>query len=99
MSHALHARPPSPRTPPGTQRRRSRDQLWATATMVLAAGCLVLALAELFDAGAVVAAVGVAVGGWSMLVSRTVAERFQIVTGTVLAGVVLAVCLAYGSGL
>ena len=78
--------------------RTSSDQLWATGTLVLAAICLVLALAERYDAGALVAAVCVCAGGWSMLVSRTIAERFESATGTVLGGVVLAVCLAYGSG-
>ena len=78
---------------------KAHDQAWATATMVLAAVSLVLALAERYDAGALAGAAGVLAGGWSMLVSRTIAERFETATGTVLGGVVLAVCLAYGSGL
>jgi uncharacterized membrane protein len=75
------------------------DQVFATGTLLLAGLCLVLALAERYDAGAVVAAVCVLVGGWSMLISRTLTERFETVVGTVLGGTVLAVCLAYGSGL
>lgn len=75
------------------------DRLWATATLVLAGIGLVLALAEMYDAGAVVAAACLLAGGWSMLISRTLTERFETVTGTVLGGVLLAVCLAYGSGL
>lgn len=75
------------------------DRVWATGTLVLAGLGLVLALAESYDAGALVAAVCVAAGGWSMLISRTITERFETVVGTVLGAVVLAVCLAYGSGL
>ncbi|MCW2680136.1 MAG: hypothetical protein JWM62_1537 [Frankiales bacterium] len=75
------------------------DRVWATATLVLAGLALVLALAEQYDAGALVAAVCVLTGGWSMLISRTITERFETVSGTVLGGVLLAVCLAYGSGL
>lgn len=92
MPHALHV----PHPPVA---RASADQLWAMATMLLAAVCVVLALAGAYDAGAVVAAVAVGVGGWSMLVSQTRGERFETVTATVVAGVALAVCLAYGSGL
>lgn len=93
MPHAL------PRRTPAHRLATQRDQLWASTTLVLAALCLVLALAEQFDLGALVAAGCVAAGGWSMLISRTVTERFETVVGTVLGGVVLAVCLAYGSGL
>lgn len=75
------------------------DRLWATATLVLAGVGLVLALAEQYDAGALVAAACVAAGGWSMLISKTLTERFETVVGTVLGAVLLAVCLAYGSGL
>lgn len=75
------------------------DRLWATTTLALAGLGLVLALAEQYDAGALVAALCVAAGGWSMLISRTLTERFETVTGTVLGAVLLAVCLAYGSGL
>ena len=75
------------------------DRLWATATLVLAGLCLVLALAEQYDLGALVAAACVAAGGWSMLISRTLTERFETVVGTILGAVVLAACLAYGSGL
>lgn len=79
--------------------RTSADRLWATATLVLAGLSLVLALAEQYDLGALAAALCVLAGGWSMLISRTLTERFETVIGTVLGGVVLAVCLAYGSGL
>ena len=72
---------------------------FATGTLLLAGVCLVLALAEQYDLGALVAAVCVAAGGWSMLISRTVTERFETAVGTVLGATVLAVCLAYGSGL
>lgn len=92
MPHALSV-------PHPTGARVSSDRLWTTATMLLAAVCVVLALVGAYDAGALVAAVAVGVGGWSMLVSQTRGERFETVTATVTAGVVLAVCLAYGSGL
>jgi uncharacterized membrane protein len=82
-----------------TRRRTSSDQLWATGTLVLAVLCLGLALAARYDAGAVVATACVLAGGWSMLISRSITERFETVIGTVLGGTVLAVCLAYGSGL
>ncbi len=76
----------------------SSDRLWAAGTMVLAAIAVVLAFAEAFDAGAIVALLAVMVGGWSQLVSRTRGERFETVIATVTAAVVLATCLAYGSG-
>jgi hypothetical protein len=75
------------------------DQLFAAVTLSLAALSLVLALAEQYDPGAIVAGLCVAAGGWSMLISRTITERFETVVGTVLGAVVLAACLAYGSGL
>lgn len=94
-------RPGEPTVPHVLRRpaRTSADLLWATATLVLAGLSLVLALAEQYDAGALVAALGVAAGGWSMLISRTITERFETVVGTILGAVVLATCLAYGSGL
>lgn len=91
MPHALHV--PRPTAP-----RASADQLWALATMLLAAVGIGLALAGAYDAGAIVAALAVAVGGWSMLVSQTRGERFETVTATVAAAVTLAASLAYGSG-
>lgn len=75
------------------------DRLWSTVTMVLAAVGLILALAEQFDPGAVVATAGVLAGIWSMLISRTRLERFETVAGALVSAVVLATCLAYGSGL
>lgn len=78
---------------------RARDQLFAAGTLLLAGVGLVLALAGAYDAGALVAFLGVVTGGWSQLVSVSTAERFESVTGTVLAAVVLMACLAFGSGL
>jgi hypothetical protein len=57
-----------------------------------------LAVGEQYDLGALVAAACVATGGWSMLISRTVTERFETADGTVLGATVLAVCLAYALG-
>lgn len=78
--------------------RASSDRIAAVATMVLAGIAVVLALVEAYDAGAIVALVAVLVGGWSQLISKTRGERFETVIATVLAAVVLAACLAYGSG-
>ena len=75
------------------------DKRWTAATVGLAVISVILAFAGTYDLGAVVAAIGVLVGGWAMLVSHTIGERFEIVTATVAAAVALAVCLAYGSGL
>lgn len=75
------------------------DRLWTAVTAALSALSLVLVLAEAYDPAAVVALLAVLSGGWAMLISTTRAERFETVTATVLAGVVLAVGLAYGSGL
>jgi hypothetical protein len=86
MPHALHA----PRT--------TSDRTWTAATVGLALVAVVLAVAGAYDAGALVALLGVLGGGWSMLISRTRTERFEVVTATVAAAVVLAACLAYGSG-
>ncbi len=94
MAHVLHRHPSASRL-----HAPAADRVWATATLALALVGLVLALAEQYDAGALVAAASVAAGGWSMLISRTIGERFETATGTVLGGVLLAVCLAYGSGL
>ena len=78
---------------------RSRDQLLTAATVVLALVAAVLALAESYDAGAVVAALCVFTGGWSQLMSTTTTERVETVTATVLGSVLLMACLAFGSGL
>ena len=78
--------------------RTSSDRLWTLATVGLAVLCVLLAVTGAYDPGAVVAFAGVLCGGWSMLVSRTTGERFEIVSATVVAAVALAVCLAYGSG-
>ena len=92
MPNALHA----PRVHAASS--RSADRLWAAATAGLAVVAVVLAIAGAYDAGAVVAFLGVLAGGWAMLISRTRGERFEVVTATVAAAVVLAACLAYGSG-
>ena len=76
----------------------STDRRWTAATVALAVVGIVLAIADAYDAGAVVAFLGVLAGGWAMLISRNRVERFEVVSATVGAGVVLAVCLAYGSG-
>lgn len=91
MPHVMHA----PRLHPP---RTSTDQLWAIGTMAVAGLGLVLALAEAFDAAAIVAFLGVVAGGWAMLISRTRTERFEVVIATVLCAVILASALAYGSG-
>ena len=72
---------------------------WMLATVALAAVSSVLAIAGVYDLGAVLAALAVLVGGWAMMITDTRAERFEVVTGTVAGAVVLAICLAYGSGL
>lgn len=74
------------------------DRRWTAATVGLAAVSVVLALVGAYDAGAVIGFVGVCVGGWAMLVSHTIGERFEIVIATVAAAVALAAGLAYGSG-
>lgn len=92
MPHVIHA----PRMQ--STQTRSTDQLWAIATAGLAVVAVVLAFAGAYDAGAVVALLGVLAGGWAMLISRTRGERFEVVAGTVACAVALAACLAYGSG-
>ena len=72
---------------------------WTYATAGLAFLAAVLAVAGLYDLGAVVALLSVLAGGWAMLISDTRMERFEVVTATVGGAVALAVCLAYGSGL
>lgn len=81
-----------------TPHSRSADQLWAAATAGLAVVAVVLAIFGAYDAGAILAFLGVLSGGWAMLISRTRGERFEVVSATVAAAVVLAACLAYGSG-
>ncbi len=78
---------------------RTSDQLWAYATLTIAAVAIVVALTGAYDAAAVLALAGVLVGGWSMMISTNITERFETVTGTLLAAVTLAVCLAFGSGI
>jgi hypothetical protein len=85
-------RRPRPRLP------RTRDEVLAATTVVLAAVSLALALVGAYDAGSVVALGAVLLGGTSQLVSETRFERWESVCATVVAAVVLAVCLAYGSG-
>ena|SRR5687767_13649973 len=90
MPHVIHA--------PRLHAHRSADQVWTFATAGLAVVSVVLAVAGAYDVGAVVALLGVLAGGWAMLISRTRGERFEVVTATVASAVVLAACLAYGSG-
>jgi hypothetical protein len=85
-------RVPRPRLP------RTRDEVLAATTVVLAAVALLLTLVELYDLGAVVSLAAVLLGGSSQLLSETRFERWESVCATVLAAVLLAVCLANGSG-
>lgn len=78
---------------------RTRDEVLAATTVVLAAVALVLAFAGMYDGGAALALAAVAVGGWSQMISETRLERFESVIAVVLAAATLAVCLANGSGL
>lgn len=94
-SPAQHHPPALGHTHPVLERHRT----WTLITAGLAVVAAVLALAGAYDVGAVVAAVAVLVGGWAMLISETRMERFEVVSATVGGAVVLAVCLAYGSGL
>jgi hypothetical protein len=83
---------PRPRLP------HTRDEVLAATTVVLAAVALLLTLLELYDAGAVVSLATVLLGGSSQLLSETRFERWESVCATVLAAVLLAVCLDNGSG-
>ena len=85
-------RTPRPRLP------HTRDEVLAASTVVLAAVALLLTLAERYDLGAVVSLAAVLLGGSSQLLSETRFERWESVCATVLAAVLLAVCLANGSG-
>ena len=76
----------------------TRDEVFAATTVVLTAGALLLTLTERYDVGAVVALAAVLLGGSSQLLSETRFERWESVCATVLAAVLLAVCLANGSG-
>jgi hypothetical protein len=77
---------------------RTRDEVFAATTVVLAVIALLLTLVGWYDAGAVVSLGAVLLGGASQLVSETRFERWESVCATVLAAVLLAVCLANGSG-
>jgi hypothetical protein len=84
---SFHLRPP-----------RTRDEVFAATTVVLAVVALVLTLSEHYDVGAVASLAAVLLGGFSQLLSETRFERWESVCATVLAAVLLAVCLAEGSG-
>ena len=77
----------------------TRDEVFAATTVVLAAGALLLTLTAHYDLGAVVSLAAVLLGGSSQLLSETRFERWESVCATVLAAVLLAICLANGSGL
>ena len=78
---------------------RSSDQLWAYATLALAAVAIAVAFAQAYDIAAVISLAGVLVGGWSMMISTNISERFETVTGTLLAAATFAICLAFGTGI
>lgn len=89
---AAHRELPRPRLP------RTRDEVFAATTVVLAAVALLLTVTEQYDVGAVASLAAVLLGGSSQLLSETRFERWESVCATVLAAVLLAVCLANGSG-
>ena len=91
-STTAHRPTPRPRLP------HTRDEVIAASTVVLALVALLLTLTEHYDLGAVVSLAAVLVGGSSQLLSETRFERWESVCATVLAAVLLAVCLANGSG-
>jgi len=76
----------------------TRDEVLAATTVVLAVIALVLTLTEHYDLGAVASLAAVLLGGSSQLLSETRFERWESVCATVVAAVLLAVCLANGSG-
>ena len=78
---------------------RTRDEVFAAATVVLAVVALLLTLTERYDLGAVVSLGAVLLGGSSQLLSETRFERWESVCATVVAAVLLADCLAEGSGI
>lgn len=71
------------------------DHALAIATLVIGAASLVL-LSVSHVAAAWVGLLGVVVGGWSQLISRTRPERFENIVGLGMAAVGLAVALARG---
>ena len=75
------------------------DRLLTLATVAFAGCALLLALLQLWEAGAVVGLIAVLLGGWAQLISETRTERFENIIAITLAGVVVAVCLASGGGL
>lgn len=79
---------------PNAARSLTADQLWALATMALAVVAVLLAVVEAYEVGAVVALLAVVVGGWSQLVSANRSERFETISGVLVAVVALAVCVA-----
>lgn len=79
---------------PNAARSLTADQLWALATMALAVVAVLLAVVEAYEIGAVVALLAVVVGGWSQLVSANRSERFETISGVLVAVVALAVCVA-----
>ena len=93
MSSTTASRPTPRLRPP-----RTRDEVFAASTVVLAAVALLLTLTEHYDLGAVASLAAVLLGGSSQLLSETRFERWESVCATVLAAVLLAVCLANGSG-
>ena len=76
----------------------TRDEVLAATTVVLTAIALLLTVTGSYDVGAVVSLGAVLLGGTSQLISQTRFERWESVCATVLAAVLLAVCLANGSG-
>lgn len=78
---------------------RTRDEVFAATTVVLAVLAAVLAIAGAYDVGVVVALACVVVGGWSQMISETRYERFESVIAVGFGAVTLAICLANGSGL
>ncbi len=92
-THRLPLHPPRPRLP------RTRDEVFAATTVVLALAALALTVVEWYDAGAVVSFACVLVGGWAQMISENRMERWEAVVATVLGAVLLAACLAYGSDL
>ena len=86
------------RSTPRLRLPHTRDEVFAAGTVVLTAFALVLTLTAHYDLGAVASLSAVLVGGSSQLLSETRFERWESVCATVLAAVLLAVCLANGSG-
>ena len=68
----------------------------AVVTLALGAAGLLLVAVDADIAGAVAGAVGVVLGLWGQLVSRTRPERFLDVVGLGAAAVAFAVGMAYG---